>query len=201
MSSLSNKNAKCCARSKIINAAFDLFHERGIHATSVDDILKKSATGKSQFYHYFGSKEGLVRAVMEGARNQINDGSIAGISSIETWDDLKCWFDFSLDSMACHEYNRSCPMGRFASDLSKGDEAVRSGVVLVFETVKQHPKEFFIKIHARGELKPEADPDAMADFCVSIVQGACLVSKVYRDRAPLDNSLDAAFSYLRSLLK
>ncbi|NBV99561.1 MAG: TetR family transcriptional regulator [Proteobacteria bacterium] len=34
-------------KEKIVAVALDLFHENGINATSVDDILEASATGKS----------------------------------------------------------------------------------------------------------------------------------------------------------
>jgi AcrR family transcriptional regulator len=40
-------------------AAADLFHKQGVHATSPDEVIEASNTGKGQFYHYFKSKEGL----------------------------------------------------------------------------------------------------------------------------------------------
>ena len=43
-------------RAKIIRTAADLFHERGVGATSPDDVIEASNTGKGQFYHYFKSK-------------------------------------------------------------------------------------------------------------------------------------------------
>ncbi len=47
-------------RLKIIQSAFDLFHNQGVNATSIDEILESSGTGKSQFYYYFESKDALV---------------------------------------------------------------------------------------------------------------------------------------------
>ncbi|MCA9399346.1 MAG: TetR/AcrR family transcriptional regulator [Candidatus Omnitrophica bacterium] len=47
-------------RERMLRTAFDLFHQKGVNATSVDEVLEKSGTGKSQFYYYFKSKEGLV---------------------------------------------------------------------------------------------------------------------------------------------
>src|SRR3954449_1649315 len=38
---------------RMIHAALDLFHRFGVNGTSVDQVLKKSKTGKSQFTHYF----------------------------------------------------------------------------------------------------------------------------------------------------
>ena len=47
-------------RMRIIRAAADLFHQKGARATSPDEIIEASRTGKGQFYHYFKNKEGLV---------------------------------------------------------------------------------------------------------------------------------------------
>ena len=40
-------------REAIIRAAAGLMYERGVRATSVDDVLLAAQAGKSQFYHYF----------------------------------------------------------------------------------------------------------------------------------------------------
>jgi hypothetical protein len=42
-------------RLRIIAAAADLFHKQGVHATSPDDVIEASSTGKGQFYHRAGS--------------------------------------------------------------------------------------------------------------------------------------------------
>jgi AcrR family transcriptional regulator len=52
-------------RLRIIRAAADLFHKQGARATSPDEIIEASRTGKGQFYHYFKSKEGLIHEVLQ----------------------------------------------------------------------------------------------------------------------------------------
>ncbi len=47
-------------KSKIINAAWDLFYEQGYDNTTVDEIILKSGTSKGSFYHYFSSKDSLL---------------------------------------------------------------------------------------------------------------------------------------------
>ncbi len=45
---------------KIVSAAWKLFYEQGYDDTTVDDIIKESATSKGSFYHYFDSKDALL---------------------------------------------------------------------------------------------------------------------------------------------
>ena len=44
-------------------------------ATSPDEIIEASRTGKGQFYHYFKSKEGLVHEVLQAHLDAIRNGT------------------------------------------------------------------------------------------------------------------------------
>lgn len=195
------KQPMTSARDRIVLSAWDLFHEKGLDGTSVDEILKQSDTGKSQFYHYFGSKDGLVHAMLEEARRMIKDGDIEGIQPIETWTDLKDYFEHLIIKMEYYEYCRACPLGRFIAEMSQEDEAIRKDILLIFETKKQYPKEFFIKMQAKGELKENADPESLANFSESVLQGAAMLSKMHRDPEPLRHAIDHAYEYLLSFKK
>lgn len=48
----------------ILQTGRRLFIERGITATSMDDIAESAPVSKMTLYNYFGSKEGLVEAVI-----------------------------------------------------------------------------------------------------------------------------------------
>ena len=50
---------------RIVDAAWKLFYEKGYDDTTVDDIIKLSDTSKGSFYYYFGSKNGLLSAIIE----------------------------------------------------------------------------------------------------------------------------------------
>ncbi len=52
------------SKARIVAAAAGLMYEHGVTATSVDDVLKASGAGKSQFYHYFSSREELIAEVL-----------------------------------------------------------------------------------------------------------------------------------------
>jgi AcrR family transcriptional regulator len=52
---------------EIIEAARKCFLRKGFHATSTDDICREASITPGGLYHYFGSKEGLIAAVIEAA--------------------------------------------------------------------------------------------------------------------------------------
>lgn len=56
---------------QMLDAATEVFSERGFHAASMEDIAARVEVTKPMLYAYFGSKEGLYRATVERAGNHI----------------------------------------------------------------------------------------------------------------------------------
>ncbi len=57
-SEISKETAK-----KLINVAIDLFSRKGFKGTSIRDIAAEMGMTSSNIYHYFGTKEGVLRAI------------------------------------------------------------------------------------------------------------------------------------------
>lgn len=79
---------------KILTAAMKEFATNGYHGARVDNIVKKAGVNKRMVYHYFESKEGLFRTLMEQELEKIQR-----FSSEEPKDNLydlvKYWFENS----------------------------------------------------------------------------------------------------------
>lgn len=52
-------------RDRIATAALDLFAAKGYAGTSLREVCEKARTTKPMVYYYFGSKEGLYRAMLQ----------------------------------------------------------------------------------------------------------------------------------------
>jgi AcrR family transcriptional regulator len=53
------------ARTRILDAAYELFSRRGINAVGIDQIIAEAPVAKATLYHHFASKEDLVCAFLE----------------------------------------------------------------------------------------------------------------------------------------
>jgi len=60
-----SKNTKS-TRDRLIESARYLFWERGFAGTSMAELLAHAEVNSGSFYHFFDSKEALLRAVLEG---------------------------------------------------------------------------------------------------------------------------------------
>src|SRR5699024_4451671 len=111
-------------------AAIDLFHQFGINGTSVDQILEKSNTGKSQFTHYFKNKDGLIRESIHFLDAVVRSGKVESNYEIETWKDFESWLQRYIDFQKSVNFERSCPFGTIGADLSNDQELIRKDICL-----------------------------------------------------------------------
>src|SRR6516165_11082914 len=109
-------------RLRIMQVAADLFHKQGVRATSPDQIIEKSGTGKGQFYHYFKNKEGLVHEVLQSHLAAIRDGTAPLNYEIEAWQDLEKWFYSQIERLRSFKMSRGCPFGTIGNEITDNDE-------------------------------------------------------------------------------
>jgi TetR/AcrR family transcriptional repressor of nem operon len=185
-------------RLRILRTAVDLFHRQGARATSPDEIIEASRTGKGQFYHYFKSKEGLIHEVLQTYLQEIKTAAAPVNYEINSWRDLEKWFAAQVALQKSYEMTRGCPFGTLANEVTENDELVRQDLSLIFEVVKNKLAAFFIREKAKGSLARRADPERMADFCIASMQGAMLMGKIKRSSRTVETTVQEALAHLKS---
>jgi len=183
----------------MIRAAADLFHKQGVHATSPDDVIEASNTGKGQFYHYFKNKEGLVHEVLQTHLEAIRTGTAPIKYEIESWEDLDRWFMAHLALQRRFRMRRGCPFGTIGNELTENDELIRQDLNLIFEVVKNKLAAFFVSEKTKGAIPVGSDEEALADFCISTVQGAMLMGKIKRSSRLVEKLIRQALRHVRGL--
>jgi AcrR family transcriptional regulator len=185
-------------RLRIIRTAADLFHQQGARSTSPDEIIEASRTGKGQFYYYFGSKEGLVHAVLRTYLDAIKAGASPIDYEVSSWEELERWFLAHVKAQQRYAMVRGCPFGTLANELTANDELIRQDLQLIFEFVKNKLATFFLREKAKGRLGKRADAARMAEFCIATVQGAMLMGKLDRSSQTVETTAREAVTHLKS---
>src|SRR5712692_6249532 len=184
-------------RLRIIRTAADLFHKQGVRATSPDEIIEASRTGKGQFYHYFKSKEGLIHEVLQTYLEEVKSGAARVNYEINSWKDLERWFLAQVELQKTYNMTRGCPFGTLGNEVTENDELIRQDVSLIFEVVRNKLAAFFIKEKAKGRLAKRANEDRIADFCIATMQGAMLMGKIKRSSQTVETTVREALAHLR----
>jgi len=63
---------KEASREKILMTAFELFAEKGYSSSSVENIAQKAKISKGLIYHYFKSKEEILKGIFFILQEQLN---------------------------------------------------------------------------------------------------------------------------------
>ena len=186
-------------RRRILTVAADLFHRQGVAATSPDQIIEASGTGKGQFYHYFKNKEGLVHEVLQSYLDAIRNGGGPLNYEIASWDDLERWFEAQLALQKSYRMTRGCPFGTIGNEVTDNDELIRQDLSLIFEIAKAKIAAFFIREKASGRLESTAHEEKLADFCIAMMQGAMLMGKVKRDSRLVEDVVRETMRHLGTM--
>lgn len=185
----------------MVEAALALFHERGINGTSVDAVLERSGTGKSQFSHYFKTKDGLVLSVLQYFNEQMESGAYSAVPAIRSWEDLEFWMRSFITWQKKVSFSLSCPIGTIGHDLNPDQEEIRSLVRKIFVWRRDFVARFFKQEQTAGRMSKKASPKELADFCYTIIQGGLWMGKIERSSRLFESSLKHALIYLNSLRK
>jgi TetR/AcrR family transcriptional repressor of nem operon len=183
-------------KGRIVQVAAQLMYERGVSATSIEDVLAASGTGKSQLYHYFSSKEDLVAEVLRHQLEQVLREQSA--YPLDTWEGVSAWFRAMVDMQQDQRGYRGCPLGSIAGQLLDHGEPLRSRAGDAFTRWESFLSDGLRKMQTKGLLRDDADPDALAESTIAVLQGGYLVSSAKRDVRPMRNALTAALGQLRS---
>ncbi|MEY4744029.1 MAG: hypothetical protein RIR34_1368 [Actinomycetota bacterium] len=91
-------------RRDILEVATHEFAAEGFAGARVDKIAEDTATTKRMIYYYFGSKEGLYLAVLEGAYERVRalEGNL-NVDDLEPVEALRSLAEFTYDHHTSHE--------------------------------------------------------------------------------------------------
>jgi TetR/AcrR family transcriptional repressor of nem operon len=191
---LETRSAKGAAtRDQILDAASQLMHLQGYHATSLDDVLRESGVGKGNFYYYFRSKEELGYAIIDRLVHSFVERTLKPMFDDESLDPLtqvRAFLHRVLDNQRQRNCVGGCPMGNLASELSDVHEGFRLRLARVFLEWSTRLTEALRRGQAIGELRADCDPAGTAQFIVAALEGAILLTKVSKDIAVMEQCVE-----------
>jgi AcrR family transcriptional regulator len=182
-------------RTRIVAAAARLLYERGVAATTLDDVKAAAGVSGSQMYHYFPDKDELVQAVISyqagviaGNQRQADFGSADG---------LRAWRDMVIAQARSGEGKGGCPLGSLAGQTAETDPRARTLLADGFGQWQAAISDGIRRLRRAGELPAGTDPDGLAVTLLATLQGGLLLAQVQRDTRPLETAVDTLLELAR----
>ena len=185
-------------RERILEAATELIGRRGVAGTSTEDVRKAAGISGSQLYHYFDSKQALIRAVIT---RQAEAPLVPGrpiMGALDSVDALQAWADAAIEHQERNSGRGECTLTSLAGELGPADEQTREDLCNGFQRWRSLVHDGLRAMRERGELRPEADLDELSMALLTALQGGSLLSQTLRTAEPMRASMNAALAYVRS---
>jgi AcrR family transcriptional regulator len=176
-------------RRRLVLAAMDLFAEKGFQSTSVADILSRTQSHSGSLYHFFPGKQDVLAAVLEAYRDGIEEWLLA--PAWEGIDDpierifalLKLYRTHLLTSDCTY----GCPIGSLALELHEPDPAIRDLLAANFANWTAAMERCLDE--AGDRLPRTLDRRGLAEFILTVMEGAVMQARTYRDIGYFDRSI------------
>lgn len=180
-----------------LESAMNAFWAKGYEATSLDDLCEVTGLSRSSLYAAFGSKRNLLLMSIDRYVEQRSPNIAAALSQPgpirEAIAELAAQF---IDLIVAGPGRRGCFLGNCAAELPRGDRAAMARVRDGLKSTETNFHAALARAKSCGELRSDADIDALARFLTAGFQGLRLVGKANPDRAALE---DIARTMLRCL--
>ena len=171
---------------------------KGFSAVGLNEILSTAQVPKGSFYHYFKSKESFGEALVDSYLldylAQVDsllrpDGTPAAVRLLRYW---RSWMTAG-DSGAA-ECN--CLVVKLSGEVSDMSEAMRAALLRGTDQIIERLADCLAQGIRDGSLASSMDARHSALTLYEMWLGAALLTKVRRERSPLDAALAATLSLL-----
>jgi AcrR family transcriptional regulator len=144
-------------KANILSVAIEEFSSKGLAGSRVDEIAERTHTVKRMIYYYFGSKEGLYRAVLEHAYDHIRTiESDLDLDSLPPLQALRRLVQVTFDYHNKHPefvrlvMNENIHKGAHIGHLASIKERNRTVIATLRKLIDRGTKS--------GEFRPDIDP-------------------------------------------
>ena len=162
-------------RADIVDCAQQLFYEHGYDGTSFSDIVAASGLVRGNIYHYFKTKDDILKAVVE---QHLSDFSALLARWEQESDDPKVRLMAFIDMVTGRKNDLvkyGCPIGTLNTELAKDRRDLQQGARALFDLFRNWLAARF------REMGKTADADALALHLLGRAQGVAVIAHVYRD--------------------
>ena len=187
------------SRERIVERAAELFAERGVAGTSLDDVLTAAGAGKGQLYHYFSGRDELVTAAVGLRCTQVLAGltrALGSVASLAGLTEALAGFVAGFEQMGLP----GCPIGSLAAEVAEHNEDARLRAAAGFDAWERLFADTLERMRQQGELRADASPAVLATALLASIEGGMVLSQTRKDPASLHIAVDAGLAQVRTHL-
>ena len=186
-------------RQRLIESARYLFWERGFAGTSMADLLAHAKVNSGSFYHFFDSKEALLREVLESYLIALHPMIVepAYAATTKPIERIFAILEGYRERIVMTDAQYGCPLGRLALEI---DPENRPAHKLIAENFRGWIDAVRDCLQA-AKLPAGTDIEALATYVLATMEGGVMLSRSYGSVDPFDRTVKALREHFRLLMK
>ncbi|MET8158360.1 TetR/AcrR family transcriptional regulator [Sphaerisporangium sp. NPDC005289] len=193
MPALTRKGA--ATRERILQGAAAQIREHGVVATTLDDVLARTTTSKSQLFHYFpGGREELLLAVARLEADRVLEDQQPQLGDLSSWPAWWRWRDRVIERYRAQ--GTLCPLNAVMSQLGGVTPGAQAVVTELMRSWQAEIAAGVRHMQQAGEIDPALDADRAAAALLAGVQGGVLIQMSTGSTAHLEAALDIGIAHL-----
>jgi AcrR family transcriptional regulator len=188
-------------RRAMVDAAITLFSQQGVRGTGVAAIAERAGVTPSALIHHFGSKDGLVRAVLEEADRRALARLSATPASEPTLDEAFDWFVRDAEHTAAAERELTALHTTLTAENLEPGSLLHTWFRDRGRALRAHLTALFTRAAADGTARPDLNPALLAAEVAAFLEGAHLLWLLDPDQVDLTAVHRGYFEGLASRLR
>jgi len=182
-------------RDRVVDTAAALVFAHGAGVTSLDEVLEATGTSKSQLYHYFEGKEGLLQAVIALQAARLHDLHRRLLRDVHTLSDLRGWAAATVAEAERHGLG-GCPLGMLAVELAGVSAGYQRELERGFAGWQDLLAGAVARLQESDEARADRTPAELAAALLTALEGGLLLARTRRSADCLRLALDMAIAHV-----
>ena len=187
-------------RERILARSAQLFNRQGYFGASLADIMRETGLEKGGIYNHFSSKEQLALESFDYAyglvQQRTRDALSGKFNAIERLLAIVSVFQSEVDDPPVAG---GCPILNTAIEADDANEVLRDRARFAMDSWRATIHRIVNKGIERHEIRPGVDADEVASILIATLEGANMLSNLYKDPIHMQRATDHMVHYIETL--
>ena len=189
-------------RERIIEQATAVFNCKGYAGASMSDIMEATGLNKGGIYNHFESKDALALASFEYAV-EVLFTRISDLVDAEKHaaDKLLAILRAFARNLKDAPFAGGCPLLNTAVESDDAHPELRERVRVALGGLQQRIRKIARQGIDAGQIKPGVDADGLASVFVATLEGAVMLSNLYKKPVHMDRAVEHLREYVETVVR
>ena len=187
-------------RERILARSAQLFNRQGYFGASLADIMRETGLEKGGIYNHFSSKEQLALESFDYAYGLVQQRVRLALSGkFDAIERLLAIVSVFQGIVEDPPVAGGCPILNTAIEADDANEALRDRARDAMDSWRDTIHRIINKGIERQQIRPGINADEVASILITTLEGAIMLSNLYKDPTHMQRSADHMARYIETL--